>query len=235
MRVQIRRAIRAGEREFVLDVAFESSHRRIALFGPSGSGKTLTVQAIAGLMRPDNGCITLNDRTLFDSSSGICLAPQARRVAYLFQDYGLFPHLTVAQNVCFGLAKGWRNPHCDVLPEAARHWMEAFELDVVAHHYPHQISGGQKQRTALARALAVQPEALLLDEPFAALDAALRRKLRAELAALQRRLDIPMILITHDPEDVRNLAEEVYMIRDGRIVGSAAPHEVAAADFSEHH
>lgn len=226
IQVQIRRTVRAGEREFVLDVAFESSHRCIALFGPSGSGKTLTVQAIAGLMRPDSGRIALNGRTLFDADAGVCLAPQERRVAYLFQDYGLFPHLTVAQNVCFGLSQGWRNPRRHALPDAARHWMEAFELGAVADHYPHQISGGQKQRTALARALAVQPEALLLDEPFAALDAALRRKLRAELAGLQRRLDIPMILITHDPEDVRTLAEEVYMIREGRIVGLAAVHEV---------
>lgn len=226
LQIEVRRSLITDSREFTLDVAFESTHRRIALFGPSGSGKTLTVQAIAGLMRPDAGRIVLDGRTLFDSAAGVCLTPQARRVAYLFQDYGLFPHLTVAQNVCFGLTPGWRNPRRSRMPDAAQHWIEVFELGAVAHQYPHEISGGQKQRTALARALAVQPEVLLLDEPLAALDAALRRKLRAELAGLQRRLDIPMILITHDAEDVRSLAEEVYMIRDGKIVGTAAARDV---------
>jgi len=226
MQVQIRRRLMAGEREFVLDVEFESAQSRVALFGPSGSGKTLTVQAIAGLMRPDGGRIVLNGRTLFDSEAGICLAPQERRVAYLFQDYGLFPHLTVAQNISFGLKHGWRNPRRRDVPDAARRWVEAFELDSVMQNYPFEISGGQKQRVALARALAIEPDALLLDEPLAALDVALRKKLRAELAALQQRLDIPMILITHDPEDARELAEQVYLIRDGSITGTVPAHSL---------
>ncbi len=226
VRVAIRRKLVTGTREFTLDVAFQSAHRRLALFGPSGSGKTLTVQAIAGLMRPDAGRIVLNGRTLFDAASGVCLPSRARRVAYLFQDYALFPHLTVAQNVCFGLTRSWRNPRRRRLPAIARHWIDTFELGAIANNYPHEISGGQKQRAALARALVIEPDILLLDEPLAALDVALRRRLRIELANLQRRLEIPMILITHDPEDVRSLAEAVYLIRDGRIVGSAAAHDI---------
>lgn len=226
--IQITRRLLAGDREFSLDVAFDTDQRRIALFGPSGAGKTLTLQSIAGLMRPDSGRIVLNGRTLFDSDKQLCLIPQARRVAYLFQDYGLFPHLTVLQNICFGLSRGWRNPGRRIVPEAAQKWIEAFELEAIVHSYPAEISGGQKQRVALARALAVEPEILLLDEPLAALDATLRKKMRIELSALQRRLDIPMIVITHDPDDVRELADHVYEIRDGKITGSASPLELLA-------
>jgi len=223
MSIQIRRKIRSGDRVFELDVAFDSNQRRVALFGPSGAGKTLTVQAIAGLMRPDSGHISFNRTTLFDSERQICLAPQARRVAYLFQEYGLFPHLTVAQNICFGLKQGWRNPRRRVLPDAARKWVTAFELDAVIGSYPSELSGGQKQRVALARALVVDPAVLLLGEPLAALDAALRKKMRTELSALQARLDIPMIVITHDPADVLELADHVVEINDGRITGSFDP------------
>ena len=223
MSIQIRRKIRSGDRVFDLDVAFDSSQRRVALFGPSGAGKTLTVQAIAGLMRPDSGHISFNGTTLFDSERQICLAPQARRVAYLFQEYGLFPHLTVARNICFGLKQGWRNSQRHVLPDAARKWVTAFELDAIIGSYPSELSGGQKQRVALARALVVEPTVLLLDEPLAALDAALRKKMRTELSALQARLDIPMILITHDPADVLELADHVVEINDGRITGSFSP------------
>jgi len=217
MSVRIRHAVRAGERQFALDVDFHSSHKRVALFGPSGSGKTLTVQAIAGLLRPDDGRIVLNEKVMFDSGSNIWLAPQERKVAYLFQDYGLFPHLTVAQNICFGLKRGWRNPgRKETIPDSARRWIDAFELDSVIHSYPFEISGGQKQRAALARALSVEPGVLLLDEPLAALDTGLKKKMRSELAALQARLDIPTILITHDPDDVRELADHVVEMQDGR-------------------
>lgn len=220
--VQIKCNIVSGERRFGLDLAFDSDYKRIALFGSSGAGKTLTVQAIAGLMRPDSGRIVLNGKVVFDSEAGICLRPQERRVAYLFQDYSLFPHLTVAQNICFGLKKGWSNSRRSQVPDAARRWISAFELDAIVDSYPFEISGGQKQRVALARALAVEPEVLLLDEPLSALDATLREKTRLELAALQARLEIPMILITHDPADVLALADQVVEIRDGRVVGVRA-------------
>ncbi|MNV51024.1 Spermidine/putrescine import ATP-binding protein PotA [compost metagenome] len=207
----------SGDRHFQLDAAFTSSSKRIALFGPSGAGKSLTLRAVAGLLRPDAGRIEINGRVLFDSQAGICLPAQARRVAYLFQDYALFPHLTVAQNIAFGLRRGWRNPpRREVGPEAKR-WVDAFELGAIVGSYPGEISGGQKQRVALARALMLQPDILLLDEPFSALDAHLRGRMRQELSALQRQLDVPMLLITHDPADVDALADEVFEVRDGKV------------------
>jgi molybdate transport system ATP-binding protein len=131
----------------------------------------------------------------------------------------------VRQNIAFGLQRGWRNPRARVDSAAVRYWLEAFELDAVAQQFPHQLSGGQRQRVALARALAPQPDALLLDEPFAALDPALRERMRAELGALQRRLAIPMLMITHDPEDVRVFGDHVLRMEHGsmlRVEESAA-------------
>ncbi|UYO94551.1 ABC transporter ATP-binding protein [Pollutimonas sp. M17] len=221
--LDIKRRMLAGARQFSLDIRIDAQARRIALFGASGAGKTLTVQAIAGLMRPDSGCIQVSGTTFYHSGQGIFLSPQERRVGYLQQDYGLFPHLTVAQNVAFGLKNGWLNPRGRALPEAARRWIESFELEGVLNSYPAEISGGQKQRAALARALAVEPGVLLLDEPLSALDAGLREKMRAELAALQARLDIPTILITHDPDDALVLADRIYQIQEGRIVDEYDP------------
>lgn len=226
MRLDIKRRMLAGARQFLLDIQIDAKARRIALFGRSGAGKTLTVQAIAGLMRPDSGCIQVSGTTFYDSSQGIFLSPQQRRVGYLQQDYGLFPHLTVAQNVGFGLSGGWLNPRGRTLPQAARRWIESFELDGILHSYPAEISGGQKQRVALARALAVEPGVLLLDEPLSALDAGLRDRMRDELAALQARLDIPTILITHDPDDALVLADRIYQIQDGRIVDEYDPSQL---------
>lgn len=224
--MNIVRRVFSGKREFTLDVQLQSKARRIALFGPSGSGKTLTVQAISGLMRPDNGHIQVGEVTLYDEQQGVFLPPQERKLGYLQQDYGLFPHLTVEQNIGFGLKRGLLNPRRHRLPAQAQRWVKAFELDSVLQSYPREISGGQKQRTALARALSVEPRLLLLDEPLSALDAGLRQKMREELAALQVKLQIPTVLITHDPEDVIMLADEVHLVRDGRIVGVCHPSEV---------
>jgi molybdate transport system ATP-binding protein len=138
-------------------------------------------------------------------------------VAYLFQDYALFPHLTVAQNIAFGLRRGWLNPPKREVGPEARRWVDAFELGSIVGSYPNEISGGQKQRVALARALTLQPDILLLDEPFSALDSQLRGKMRQELNVLQRQLDVPMLLITHDPADVDALADEVFEVRDGKV------------------
>ena len=207
----------AGERRFTLDVAFQSQARRIVLFGPSGAGKSMTLRAMAGLLRPDAGRIVIDSRVLFDSDVAIWVPPRLRNMAYLFQDYALFPHLSVAQNIAFGLDGGWRNPgRNSPLPESAQRWVEAFELQAILGNTPAEISGGQRQRVALARALASQPGMLLLDEPFAALDATLRKKMRAELNALLAELDVPVLLITHDPADVDALADEVFLMRDGK-------------------
>lgn len=218
LNVWMYRRIASGMDEFVLDVRVSTQARRVALFGPSGAGKSLTMQAIAGLLRPTRGHIEINGRILFDSEQGIDLAPRQRRLAYLFQDYALFPHLSVRQNICFGLKKGWLNPLGRSVPEAAARWIEAFHLEALLDRRPAQISGGQRQRVALARALSTDPGILLLDEPLSALDAGLRREMRHELAALQSQIGIPTVLITHDPGDVQELADEVFEIAHGRIV-----------------
>ena len=216
--IDISKRLRHGDSRFDLEFHCRSDARRLALFGPSGAGKSQTLQAIAGLVRPDRGHIRVLGQTLHDSEAAVHLSPQARRLAYVFQDYALFPHLTVRQNVAFSLQGGWCNPPRRAAADAVSAWLENFELLAVEHHLPHQLSGGQRQRTALARVLVMQPRALLLDEPFAALDRALRDRLRDELAALQQRLAIPMLLITHDEHDLRSLADEVVHLADGRVV-----------------
>lgn len=221
MDIHIQKSVKAGQQVFHLDVQWQVETQRLVIMGPSGAGKSLTLQALAGLLTPDSGHIRLGGITLFDADRGVRLSPQVRQCAFLFQDYALFPHLTVRQNIGFGLARGWRNPsrhhHVAVVDE----WLETFRLTGVAGQYPDQLSGGQAQRTALARALIARPRALLLDEPFAALDSALRTHMRGELDALQRRLQIPMILITHDPDDAAVLGEQVLYLQGGKIQGSA--------------
>ncbi len=205
-------------RTFTLKVALQSAAQRIVIHGPSGSGKSMTLRTIAGLLAPDAGHVCVNGRTLFDSTQGIDLPTQARQVGYLFQDYALFPHLTVRQNIAFGLNRHWLPTRRTQHDERVDYWLAAFQLEGLCHHHPHELSGGQRQRTALARTLVTQPQILLLDEPFAALDQALRDTLRAELDAVQRRLDIPMILITHDREDVAAFGDDVFHMDNGIIV-----------------
>jgi molybdate transport system ATP-binding protein len=215
-----------SERSFELQVRWRSRARRLVLFGPSGAGKSQTLQMIAGLQRPDNGRLVLAGHCLFDSRRQIDLAPRARGLAYVFQDYALFPHLDVRQNIAFGLQRGWINPSALLRDARVEQWLERFGLQAVARQRPHQLSGGQRQRTALARALVGQPKALLLDEPFAALDKPLRQRLREELAEWQDRLQLPMLLISHDEDDLRLLADEVLPLAAGRIV-PGAPDEAA--------
>ena len=215
--VDVRRIFEHAGRRFDLQVRFTSHARRLILFGPSGAGKTQTLNAIAGLAPPDAGHVRLAGRTLWDGDARIDLPARQRRLGYVFQDYALFPHLTVAQNVGFALAQGPRNPGRRATPPQVLRWLKAFDLAPLAHHYPEQLSGGQRQRTALARALVTEPAALLLDEPFAALDTLLRTRLRQELAGWLDRLCIPMILITHDPADVDSLGDEVLTLSEGRV------------------
>ncbi len=218
--IDVTKRLQQGDSRFELAVTFASDAPRLVLFGPSGAGKTQTLKIVAGLVRADSGHVRIAGRTLASSRERIALSPQQRRLAYMFQDYALFPHLTVRQNIAFATRSGCLNPRRAVRDDAVDRWIEAFRLQPVADHYPHQISGGQRQRTALARALMNRPTALLLDEPFAALDKRLRQRLREDLVALQHGLQIPMLTITHDDDDVHALADEVVNLRAGRVVAA---------------
>lgn len=222
--VALRKTLQAGPRRFELDLAFRSSAERLVILGPSGSGKSLLLQAMAGLVSPEAGHVRLAGRTLFDAATGIDLPTRQRRLGFVFQDYALFPHLDVRQNISFGRSTGAFNPSRRARDPRVEDWLQRFGLQTLAHQFPDQLSGGQRQRVAVARALVGEPEALLLDEPFAALDPGLRRELRAELDALQRRLGIPMLLITHDPEDAAALGGEVLALDGGRLAGTGGMH-----------
>jgi molybdate transport system ATP-binding protein len=216
--VCVARTFAHARRRFELRVGFRSRARRLVLLGPSGAGKTQTLKAIAGLVRPERGRIAIEGRVLFDSQARVDLSPQRRALAYLFQDYALFPHLTVRQNLAFGLHGGWLNPGRRHEPPEVRRWLRAFSIEELADHHPDQLSGGQRQRVALARALVARPSALLLDEPFSALDAQLKGRLRNELLALLDQIDLPVILITHDEADAKAVGGEALQIEAGRLV-----------------
>jgi molybdate transport system ATP-binding protein len=198
---------------FTLDVRFSTNTPMSALVGPSGSGKTLTLRAVAGVFTPDAGRIVLDDETLFDSELGIDLPPQARRVGYVPQQYALFPHLNVQENVGFGL----RGVSAEVRRRRVGDLLELVELTGLERRRPSQLSGGQQQRVALARALIVSPRILLLDEPFSALDSGIRQPLRTSLLELQNALGFRALLVTHDPADAA-IAGQRFEFERGQIV-----------------
>lgn len=218
--LQLDKTLTSPRRRFNLALSFKTDARRLLVYGPSGSGKTLLLQLIAGLQTPDAGLISIAGRTLFDASRGINLPARERQMGFVFQDYALFPHLNARQNIAFSLRRGVLNPRRTVSAPQVEQWLERFSLHDIQHLYPHQLSGGQRQRTALARALITQPRALLLDEPFSALDPALRQHMRQQLATLQSQLDIPMIIISHDPQDLVFFDAAVLHIEAGRQAGA---------------
>ena len=185
------------------------------LFGPSGSGKTTLLRILAGLDRPDEGAIAFRGQTWFDASSGVCLEPQKRRAGFLFQDYALFPHLTVAGNIAFAAPPG-----------KGREFLKAFGLSDLATRLPRAISGGQQQRVALARALAAQPALLLLDEPLSALDAATRLRTRHQLRHMLLTGGVPSIIVTHDLMEAVALGDWMAVIVGGRICQTGSVQEV---------
>jgi molybdate transport system ATP-binding protein len=215
--LDIRRRFSAPGQQFDLDVQLHCTQRQVVLFGPSGAGKSLTLKAIAGLLRPQAGHVRLGGATLFDSGKGVQLPPQQRRLGYVFQDYALFPHLTVRQNIAFGLRRGWLNPSRREHDAEVERWMAALRIEHLAQMLPSQLSGGQRQRTALARALVTRPQALLLDEPFAALDHDLRAHLRQELQEVLDATEVPLLLISHDPADVAMFGQQVVELADGKV------------------
>ena len=192
------------------------------LFGPSGSGKTTTLRCLAGLERPQRGHISFEDETWFDAEQGIFLPPQRRRIGFLFQEHALFPHLTVAENIAYGLRGLSRAERRRRVADV----MEVVELVGLEQRYPRQISGGERQRAALARALVCRPRLLLMDEPLSALDAPLREQLRREIRRSLAQLGIPAVLVTHDRAEALSLAECVAVFHEGRVRQSGPIDEV---------
>lgn len=190
----------------------------ICFLGPSGCGKTTLLRAIAGLDLPDSGEIWQGGRNISR------LPPQERDFGIVFQSYALFPNLTVAQNIAFGLEN--QGLARDLIKERVDHWLGLVDLTAQSHKYPSQISGGQQQRVALARALALSPGLLLLDEPLSALDALVRTHLRSEIRALQQRLGITTIMVTHDQEEALTMADRIVVMEGGRIVQVGTPQEI---------
>ena len=209
--------------EFCLETEWEILPGQVmVLFGPSGAGKTTILRAMAGLLRPQRGHIEIGGRVVFDGERDIWLPPHLRRVGYLTQQYHLFPHLTVAGNIAYGLAK--RNS--TQAQERVRELVYGFHLEGLEERRPWEISAGQQQRVALARALAPSPDALLLDEPFTSLDTELRRELRGELRANLSRTNIPVVLVTHDIEEAISMGDLVQVISDGKSLGTGNPLQV---------
>ncbi len=177
----------------------------LVLTGPSGSGKTTVIRALAGLEPPDAGYIRFRERYWFKATDRILLKARQRRVGYVFQEHTLFPHLTVEKNVAYGCRD----------PQRVAELLAMLRIRHLAASRPHEISGGERQRAALAQALATGPEVLLLDEPFSALDNQTRHRLRMELKRLQERLQLAVIMVTHDPDEARQLADHHIILRRG--------------------
>jgi molybdate transport system ATP-binding protein len=216
---------------FCLETEYETSGDCLGILGASGSGKTMTLKCVAGIETPDEGRISVNGRLLFDSSKKINLKPQERRVGYLFQNYALFPRMTVLDNIRVGLPKPGRE-------EKARFWIEAMGLTGLDRRLPSQLSGGQQQRAALARMLVRDPEVLLLDEPFSALDSGLREQMQLLLLDLiQQKSPAPfraekpppdIIMVTHSRDEAYKICDSILVMEDGRILGRGRTKELFA-------
>ena len=199
--------------DFSLHMAFRSDARRIGILGPSGCGKSLTLKSIAGIERPDAGQIVVDGRVLFDRTAKVDLKPQQRKVGYMFQNYALFPTMTVAQNIAAGLHTGSEE-------KAARvdEMIRRFHLTGLASHYPAQLSGGQQQRVALARIMAYQPDLILLDEPFSALDQHLRERLQHELSGMLEGYGGQIVMVSHSRDEIYRFADELLVMDSGQIL-----------------
>jgi molybdate transport system ATP-binding protein len=212
-----------GERpSFSMQCSFDTGSEFSVMFGCSGSGKTTAIRCIAGLENPDAGTIKINDTLYFDSRKKVNLPPQKRRIGYMFQENALFPHMNVRQNIDFGL-KGLSS-----MDKAARldEMLSLVGIEELEFAYPDELSGGQKQKVALARALAPNPDVLLLDEPFSSLDTVVRLKLRKELQTIQKKLGIPVIFITHDPVEAFTMADRMVVFDNGKVQQMGSPEDV---------
>jgi len=207
---------------FILDVQWQINNELAVLFGSSGAGKSLTLQLIAGLMKPDKGRVSLDDIVYFDSSTGTDSRPQQRSLGYVFQDLALFPHMSVVENIVYGAPNVPKKEKLD----RAREMIRTFKLTGLDDRYPHEISGGQKQRVAFARTLIRRPKALLLDEPFSALDRPLRLEMRRFLMEVRDHFDIPVLLVTHDFDEAVVISSKLIVYEHGKTAQIDSPNKV---------
>ncbi|MEF3255274.1 MAG: ABC transporter ATP-binding protein [Deferribacterales bacterium] len=219
LKIKVKKELANQVDRFQLDINFEiNNNELISLFGKSGSGKTTTLRIIAGLEKPDEGIITVNDKIWFSSKDNIFIPPQKRKVGLVFQSYCLFPNKTVYENIIYG-CKTIDKKYIDKL-------VEMVNIGDLLRRYPHTLSGGQQQRVALIRAIANKPEILLLDEPLSALDASIRVKLQDEIKLIHKDLAVPTIIISHDYQEVLKLADKIYIIDDGKIIKYGTPQSI---------
>lgn len=204
------------KRQFPLTVDFDITDFRTVIFGPSGCGKSVTLQAIAGLIKPQKGLIKLDERVLLDTARKKNVPADRRRIGYVFQDYALFPHLSVLKNAGYALRR-WPLPLSKDEKNTIMEMLGLLGIADLANSFPKNLSGGQRQRVALARVLLSKPDILLLDEPFSAMDMMLRIKMREELIQIQERFKVPLVMITHDLEDVKAFAQTLVLYKFGTV------------------
>lgn len=207
---------------FTLTASFTAGNETIGLIGASGSGKSMTLRCIAGLLTPTRGRIVINDRVLYDSAQGINVPSRERNVGFLFQNYALFPHMTVRQNIAMGLKKRSRQGINSRMEEL----LSKAQLEGLEDRFPHQLSGGQQQRVAIARSLALDPDILLLDEPFSALDNHLRRQMESQMADTLASFPGASIFVTHNIEESYRLCDKILVLSEGRVIAQGDKHSV---------
>lgn len=209
---------------FSLEVSFEIEQERMGLLGASGSGKSMTLCCIAGILKPDEGVITLGNNVLFDSKAGINLPPQKRNIGFFFQNYALFPHMTVEQNVAIGLIN--RKKDKDKIKRVVAEKIQMFQLLGLEKRYPRELSGGEQQRVALARMLAYEPDVLLLDEPFSALDSYLKWQIEPRFLEVVKSYCSPIIFVSHNRDEIYRICTDIAVISNGRIDVMGEKHKV---------
>ncbi|NPA12873.1 MAG: ATP-binding cassette domain-containing protein [Aquificae bacterium] len=219
MEIKCKKKLKGAEGEFNLDVDISIEEGKVVgIFGKSGAGKTTLLRIIAGLEKPEEGFIKVGGKVWFDSRKGVNLPPQKRKVGFVFQDYALFPNMTVKENILYGMEREDR--------KLLDHLLRITELTKLADRKPNQLSGGQKQRVALARAVARKPEVLLLDEPLSALDYQMRKELQVELAKLHREFGFTTVIVSHDPEETALLSDKVFILENGKVVDEVQPEKL---------
>ncbi len=216
-------------KDFTLCVKFETGDDTLALLGASGCGKSITLGCIAGIIKPDSGKIIVNDRVFFDGEQKINLTPQQRRTGLLFQNYALFPNMTVYENIKIGVRRE-KNiiPNHNLIDEL----INKFELTNILHHYPSQISGGQKQRVALARMLVSKPSILLLDEPFSALDTHLKFNLQRHMLSTIKEFDKTVLLVSHDRDEIYRMSDNIAIMKEGKIEQIGTKQQVFISPYT---